>query len=170
MPVLRLPVRTHLMLAMGVLAGCSGRDLVAPTADAPDFDRSVRVASLAITSVQGDMIAGLPIVVQVQALDKKGHSIRGLDVTAESVDWASHWPGLPTPPADPGAQTARTDATGTATFTLVYPAMYRAVTWRASAGDASVTTELSIAIADNTSACSAFWGQYTREQIPECFQ
>lgn len=179
--MLSLPpvVRLHFVFAAGLLAGCAGSDLAAPTADAPSFARSVRVATLVVTTAPGDpslepgvrsLVGGVPTVVQVQALDKHGRPIARVEVTAESVDWASHWPGLAVPPLDPGAQTARTDATGTATFTLIYGPMWRVVTWGATAGSATVTVDLSVAMADVASACSAFWGQYTRDQLPECFQ
>jgi hypothetical protein len=175
-----LPVaRLHLVLAAGLLAGCAGDDLAAPTADAPNFDRSVRVATLVITTLPGDpndpgyrfFYSGHPTVAQVQALDKHGRPLSRIDITAASVDWAAHWPGLTSPPPDPAAQTVRTDATGTATFTLLYPSpMLGSVTWRATAGEATVEIGLRIDAEGINPACSDYFGQYTEETFPECYQ
>jgi hypothetical protein len=179
MPFLSFGTRVQVLLAAGLLAGCSSGDNTGPAVEAPSFDRSVRAATLVITTLPGEPTsdglrifnAGNPTVVQVQARDKKGRPLSRIDVTAESVDWAAHWPGRPSPPLDPAAQIVRTDATGTAAFTLNYPSpMLRVVTWRGTAGSATVDARLSIAPDGINPACSDYFGQYTQEQFPECFE
>lgn len=178
--MLSLPqvARGYLVLAVALGAGCTSGDLAAPVAEAPDFARSARVTTLVITTLPGDpndpgfrfFYSGTPTVVQVQALDKKGRPLSRIDISAESVDWVAHWPGLTSPPPDPAAQTVQTDATGTATFTLLYPSPMRfPVTWRATAGQATVEIGLRIEAEGINPFCSDYIGQYTQEQVPECF-
>jgi hypothetical protein len=176
---MRLQTPISVLLAGGLLAGCASGDTAGPNAEAPSLNRSTRVATLVITTLPGEPTsdglrifnAGNPTVVQVQARDKKGRPLSRIDVTAASVDWATHWPGLPSPPLDPAAQTVRTDASGTATFTLNYPsAMWRVVTWRGTAGSATAEIRLSVAPDGINPACSDYYGQYTQEDFPECFE
>ena len=168
-----------IVLALGLVIGCAGGDVVGPTDQVPTFDRSVRVATLVITTLPGEpdnqgfflLTSGHPVVVQVQALDKKGRPLSRIDVTAESVNWAAHWIGLSSPPPDPAVQTVQTDATGTATFTLLYSSpMLRPVTWRATVGQATAELGLRIGAEGINPACTDYFGQYTEEDFPECFQ
>jgi hypothetical protein len=170
----------HVLSAIGLIAGCSSGDVTGPAKEAPAFDRAVRVATLEITTFPGDPFdngalrifnAGTPVTVQVRATDKKGRPLSRIDITAQSVDWAAHWPAFTSPPIDPAAQTVTTGAEGTATFALVYPnPMLRLVTWRATAGREAVEVGLVVAESIIGDFCSSFSGQYTREQEPECFE
>jgi hypothetical protein len=172
--------RVHPLIAMCLIAGCNSGDMTEPAVESPVFNRSVRVATLEITTFPGDPIdngalhiftQGTPVAVQVKATDKKGRPLSRIDISAQSVAWAAHWPGFTSPPTDPAAQTVTTGADGTATFALLYPnPMLRIVTWRATAGREIIDVGLVVSEAGIGPFCSAFFGQYTREQSPDCFE
>src|SRR3954471_12363333 len=98
MPSISLGTRIHVLVAAGLLAGCASGDNAGPSAETPSFNRSTRVETLVITTLPGEPTsdglrifnAGNPTVLQVQARDKKGRPLSRIDVTAASVDWATH--------------------------------------------------------------------------------